>query len=512
MNETQLKREITLHKHLAKHQNIIYLIASGEDVSWTWIAMELADGGDLFDKIEPDVGVGEDIAHFYFFQLMNAVSYMHTKGIAHRDLKPENILLSATGDLKLADFGLAALFEKDGHTRLCNTVCGSPPYIAPEVVRGRRSKRPDLLDEGYAPNICDIWSCGVVLFVLLVGNTPWDEPTMRSEEFREYVETRGNTTDELWQQLPPAMVDLLLGMLTLEPSARYTIHDIQNHPWFRRSNKYLSPSGRSANPVGLAAEMLSQLRIDFSKPPTQSQRGLSQDSDAMDIDSSPVRSRANPENINVITAMQPITPFTDAPFDWDETPQVTRKDSKSELRTEVKPAEGYEGPTYQTDPTAVPVFSDLPDSTQEAVSQDPVMSQFSSQKRSQEDYITLTQAARQFRDVLPPSTLARFLSPLSISTLIPLVVDALQRLGIPSAPIGDESIWERDGTASVRVKMADGRRQSLSGHVVVERISLNGAWTSEVRFIKASGDPLEWRRFFRNVVVFLGERVVMRPS
>ena len=187
--------EITLHRYLGKHQNIIHCVGSGEDAVWTWIAMELAEGGDLFDKIEADEGVGEDVAHFYFTQLIGAVSYMHSKGVAHRDIKPENVLLSAEGDLKLADFGLAALFYRNGKARLCNTVCGSPPYIAPEIISGRRSRRLDVLDTGYAANVSDIWSCGVVLFVLLVGNTPWDEPTRCSDEFREYVDTGGRTTD-----------------------------------------------------------------------------------------------------------------------------------------------------------------------------------------------------------------------------------------------------------------------------------------------------------------------------
>jgi serine/threonine-protein kinase Chk1 len=306
--------EIVLHSHLKKHPNIIHCLGSGEDTLWTWIAMELAEGGDLFDKIEADEGVGEDIAHFYFSQLVSAVGYMHSLGIAHRDIKPENVLLSAEGDLKLSDFGLAALFKKDGQLRTCNTVCGSPPYIAPEIVSGRRSKRADMLDVGYAANICDIWSCGVVLFVLLVGNTPWDEPTMRSEEFKEYVETGGHTTDELWEQLPAEIVSLLRGMLKLDPAERFTLDEVRTHPWFTRKNPYLSASGRSANPVGLATQMLSQLHIDFNREPSLSQRGFSQDEDAMDIDSSPRRSShstvSDHHDLHRTTAYQPRSPPT----------------------------------------------------------------------------------------------------------------------------------------------------------------------------------------------------------
>lgn len=106
--------EVTVHKHIGDHRNIISFFHTGEDPTWRWIAMELAEGGDLFDKIEADEGVGEDIAHLYFTQLISAVSYMHSKGVGHRDIKPENVLLSADGNLKIADFGLATVFEYNG--------------------------------------------------------------------------------------------------------------------------------------------------------------------------------------------------------------------------------------------------------------------------------------------------------------------------------------------------------------------------------------------------------------
>ncbi|KAF2266636.1 serine/threonine-protein kinase-like protein chk1 [Lojkania enalia] len=499
-----LKMEVTLHSYLGKHQNIIHCLGSGEDKMWTWIAMELADGGDLFDKIEADEGVGEDIAHLYFTQLVSAVSFMHSKGIAHRDLKPENVLLSAEGDLKLADFGLAALFKKDGKLRLCNTVCGSPPYIAPEIVSGRRSKRADVLDVGYAANVCDIWSCGVVLFVLLVGNTPWDEPTMRSEEFKEYVDTDGRTTDELWQRIPPEITSLLRGMLKLDPSTRFTLDEIRTHPWFTRPNPYLSPSGKNANPIGLATQMLSQLRIDFSQDPTASQRSPSQDLDAMDIDSVPRRSSAGayPANINLLSSTQPETPVADTPFDWERPPRLGNYDGVSASQPN---SHHQRQPLQQT-----PYLSQFPSSTQDLLSQDPSLTQFTPNPSVP---LTLTQAARQFKDVLPSYSLARFLSPLSISLLIPLIAESLHRLGVPAAPFNEEQItqWERDGEASVRVKLADGRRQGLNGHVVVERVGFGGETMCEVRFVKASGDPLEWRRFFKRVVVCMGD-VVLRPT
>ena len=504
----QIKMEIVLHQHLGKHHNIIHCLGSGEDPLWTWIAMELADGGDLFDKIEADEGVGQDIAHFYFSQLISAVGYMHSKGIAHRDIKPENVLLSAEGDLKLSDFGLAALFKKDGNLRMCNTVCGSPPYIAPEIVSGLRSKREDVLDSGYYANVSDVWSCGIVLFVLLVGNTPWDEPTNRSLEFKEYVDTEGHTTDELWQTLPPDIVSLLRGMLKLDPASRFTLDEIRTHPWFTRKNPYLSSSGRSANPVGLATKMLSQLRINFARGLTHSQRGFSQDPDAMDIDTSPRRSSANPANaIHMLSSTQPETSVTETPFDWERPPRLASHDGLSASQ----PVGKDQRPVYTSQPlTSNPLVSQLPSSTQDMLSQDPSMTQFTPTPSVP---LTLTQAARKFADVLPSYSLARFISPHSLSLLIPLLLEALHRLGVPPPSFSQQQIrqCERDGSASIRVKMADGRRQGLNGHMVIENAVYDGIGYSEVRFVKASGDPLEWRRFFKNVVICVGD-VVLRPG
>ncbi|KAF2872492.1 serine/threonine-protein kinase Chk1 [Massariosphaeria phaeospora] len=507
LTSKQLQMEITLHQHLGRHQNIIQCLGSGEDTLWHWIAMELADGGDLFDKIEADEGVGEDIAHFYFTQMINAVGYMHSRGIAHRDLKPENILLSGEGDLKLADFGLAALFKKDGKLRLCNTVCGSPPYIAPEIVSGRRSQRQDILDVGYEANICDVWSCGVVLFVLLVGNTPWDEPTMRSEEYKEYVETAGHTTDELWQTLPPEIISLLRGMLKLDPAARFGLDEVRTHPWFTRKNPYLTSAGRLANPVGMATQMLSSLRIDFSRDPTQSsQRGPSQDENAMDIDSAPRRSRANPENINPLSSTQPETPTADMPFDWERPACLPSHDGVSLSQ----PAAAHHRTHTQSQRVSgTPFLSQLPPGTQDALSQDPSMTQFTPTPSVP---LSLTQVARKFKDVVPSYSLARFISPMDISLLVPLLAEALHKLGVPIPAYSDDQIedWDTAGEASIRVKMADGRRQGLNGHIVIERVYYDGPM-SDVRFVKASGDPLEWRRFFKNVVLCVAD-VVLRPG
>jgi serine/threonine-protein kinase CHEK1 len=464
--------EILLHKHLGKHRNIIEFLSSGESPAYAWIAMELASGGDLFDKIEADVGIGEDIAHFYFTQLMSAISYMHSKGVAHRDIKPENMLLSKDGDLKIADFGLAALFKKGDEARLCNTVCGSPPYIAPEIVAGKRSKRSDILEVGYVANMADIWSCGVVLFVLLVGNTPWDEPTLRSYEFKEYVETNGRTSDELWHRIPQEIQSLLRGMLALNPQERFTLDEVRTHPWFTRRNPHLSSAGTAANPINLATLMLESLRIDFSQP-TPSQRQRQVNADAMDIDTD-LR----------LPATQPETPIADMPFDWERPPRLALHDGVSASQ-----------PVRSRASTQQPrVSHGLLDQLQEDVT----LSQFTPNPSVP---LSLTQVARKFGDIVPSHSLTRFLSPLPLDLLVSTVAEALHRLGIPAAPDSDG----RD-QAYIRVKTVDGRQQGLNGTVVLER------WNEEVcevRFVKAKGDPLEWRRFFKRMCALCKDAVLV---
>jgi serine/threonine-protein kinase Chk1 len=144
------------------------------------------------------------------------------------------------------------------------------------------------------------------------------------------------------------------------------------------------------------------------------------------------------------------------------------------------------------------------------LSQDPSMTQFSSTPGVP---LTFTQAARKFADILPSYSLARFISPHNLGFLLPLLLTALHRLGVPSQSFTEAQIEEAEkvGTATIRVKMADGRRQRLNGHIVIEKAVYDGSAYWEVRFVKASGDPLEWRRFFKNMVLCVGD-VVLRPN
>jgi serine/threonine-protein kinase Chk1 len=469
--------EVSLHSHIGQHPNIIEWFATGEDNVWRWIAMEFADGGDLFDKIEADVGVPEDIAHLYFHQLIGGVSFMHSKGVAHRDLKPENILLADTGDLKIADFGMATMFEYKGQRKTSGTMCGSPPYIAPEVLTCAK-KSPTGHKYTYAPELVDIWSCGVILFVLLVGNTPWDEPTPGSWEFQEYIKTAGRSSDALWERIPPTALSLLRGMMSVDTTKRFSFTQIRQHPWYTRRNPLLTAEGTVTDQLNLATQMLSNLRIDLSKPVPASQ------GQAMDIDV-PVGTGGG--WTSKLPSTQPETPITDALFDWE------RPTDRSSLLTSTQPT-ARPGILSATQPLPHHHHNHAPAAT---LSDEPFMSQFSSTPGVP---LSLTQHARRFRDIVPSYSLTRFFSATPPQLLVQMLADTLHALNVPVAT--SHAAGGGDHIATLKVRTTDGRRQGLHGEILVDKMVLaGGEQLLEVRFVKVKGDPLEWRRFFKRVAV-----------
>lgn len=463
--------EATVHKHIGGHNNIISFFGTGEDDVWRWIAMELAEGGDLFDKIEADEGVSEDIAHAYFSQLISAVGYMHSKGVGHRDIKPENMLLTADGNLKIADFGLAALFEYKGATKLSTTFCGSPPYIAPEVI-SRSSRGENSKGAGYRPDVVDIWSCGIVLFVLLAGNTPWDSPTDTSAEFDEYVRTNARTSDELWHELPTATLSLLRGMLNIDPASRFSLEDVRRHPWYTRRNKYLASDGRLRDPINLATSMFESLHIDLSQTPVSQ---APNSTDNMDLD----------EDAHRLPSTQPELARGDMLVDWDM-PHLADSFSSTQPTGRGRP--------FVVDDTM------LADSLED----EPSMSQFSSHPAVP---LSRTQNAQRFRDIVPPHSMTRFFSTWELKLLVPLVCEALHRLGVPVPAV--PTVAPGDTGAMVRVLTSDTRKCMLQGKILIECVA-EGLF--EIEFLKVKGDPLEWRRFFKKVVVLCKDAVYKPDS
>ncbi|XP_040383679.1 CBL-interacting protein kinase 16 [Oryza brachyantha] len=213
----QLRREISVMR-MVRHPNVVAIREVLASRARVFVVMEYARGGELFAKVARG-RVTEDHARRYFQQLVAAVGYCHSRGVAHRDLKPENLLLDEEGRLKVTDFGLAALPEQLRQDGLLHTQCGTPAYVAPEVLRKR----------GYDGARADLWSCGVVLYVLLCGFLPFQHDSyakMYQKIFKaEY-------------QVPPWVSGdarrLIARLLVVDPAKRISIGEIMRTPWFRK--------------------------------------------------------------------------------------------------------------------------------------------------------------------------------------------------------------------------------------------------------------------------------------
>ncbi|KAL9313804.1 hypothetical protein ACSQ67_019256 [Phaseolus vulgaris] len=179
---------------IIKHKMVDQVLASRTKI---YIILEFITGGELFDKIIHHGRLSEADSRRYFQQLIDGVDYCHSKGVYHRDLKPENLLLDSLGNIKISDFGLSALPEQG--VSILRTTCGTPNYVAPEV----------LSHKGYNGAVADVWSCGVILYVLLAGYLPFDELDLTTL----YISF-------------PCFHALL---------QRMTIEQIRNDEWFQRS-------------------------------------------------------------------------------------------------------------------------------------------------------------------------------------------------------------------------------------------------------------------------------------
>ncbi|KAK6129783.1 hypothetical protein DH2020_036490 [Rehmannia glutinosa] len=217
----QIKREISIMR-LVRHPNIVELKEVMATRSKIFVVMEYVRGGALFSKVARGGRLKEDAARKYFQQLISAVDFCHSRGVFHRDLKPENLLLDENGDLKISDFGLSALYENLSNDGLFHTQCGTPAYIAPEVLRMK----------GYDGAKADIWSCGVVLYVLLAGFLPFQDENliaMCKKIFRaEY---------EFPQWFSNESKRLISKLLISNPGKRISIPGIMRVAWFRKGFK-----------------------------------------------------------------------------------------------------------------------------------------------------------------------------------------------------------------------------------------------------------------------------------
>ena len=176
--------------------------------------MEYASGGELFDYIVANTKLKEEEACKFIQQIISGVEYIHELNIVHRDLKPENLLLDHNNNIKIVDFGLSNTY---GYGELLKTACGSPCYAAPEMIAGKK----------YAGSKVDIWSCGVIMFALVCGFLPFEDPDT-SKLYKKILSGEFKIPSFLSKDA----CHLIRKILNTEPAERFTIEDIKSHVWF----------------------------------------------------------------------------------------------------------------------------------------------------------------------------------------------------------------------------------------------------------------------------------------
>ena len=220
------KVEIDILK-IAQHPNIIKLYDVFENENYIYIIMEYCSGGDLLSYFEhyeyelPEAKVCE-IIH----KLSMAIYYLHSYGIVHRDLKPENILmtdLTSNADIRLLDFGLSKIV---GNDEKCTEPYGTLSFVAPEVLQGKP----------YDKSV-DLWSIGIITFLLLCGYMPFDDKHSEREIARQTIQDPVPYENKIWSKLSPEAKTFVDGLLQKKPEKRYTIKEVLEHPWIKKMDK-----------------------------------------------------------------------------------------------------------------------------------------------------------------------------------------------------------------------------------------------------------------------------------
>ncbi|XP_059204113.1 serine/threonine-protein kinase BRSK2-like isoform X2 [Centropristis striata] len=209
----KVEREIAILK-LIEHPHVLKLHDVYENKKYLYLVLEHVSGGELFDYLVKKGRLTPKEARKFFRQIISALDFCHSHSICHRDLKPENLLLDEKNNIRIADFGMASLQVGDS---LLETSCGSPHYACPEVIRG----------EKYDGRKADAWSCGVILFALLVGALPFDDDNLRN-----LLEKVKLGVFHMPHFIPPDCQNLLRGMIEVDAGKRLTLEQIQKHNWY----------------------------------------------------------------------------------------------------------------------------------------------------------------------------------------------------------------------------------------------------------------------------------------
>ncbi|KAH9526875.1 calcium/calmodulin-dependent protein kinase I isoform X1 [Dermatophagoides farinae] len=240
--EDSLDNEIKVLRKL-KHKNIVQLVETFEDRNKVYLVMELVTGGELFDRIVEKGSYTEKDASLLIKQILEAVDYMHSQGVVHRDLKPENLLYysqSEDSKIMISDFGLSKM-EESG---VMATACGTPGYVAPEV----------LAQKPYGKSV-DVWSIGVIAYILLCGYPPfYDEND--ANLFAQILKGDFEFDSPYWDDISDSAKDFIRHLICVDVSKRFTCKDALLHPWI---------SGNTASEINIHSSVSEQLKKNFAK-------------------------------------------------------------------------------------------------------------------------------------------------------------------------------------------------------------------------------------------------------
>ncbi|SCV04312.1 LANO_0G09428g1_1 [Lachancea nothofagi CBS 11611] len=263
--KTKQFREETKILMSIQHRNIVKLIDRFvEPVSkaqiQTYLVLEKVSDGELFDRIVRKTKLRQEETNAIFTQILNGLRYLHAKNIIHRDIKPENILLSIRKrqhteeqqrgpwdddeidiTIKIADFGLAKFI---GEMQFTNTLCGTPSYVAPEVLK----------KTGYTSKV-DLWSAGVLLYVCLCGFPPFSEQLSPPSMKEQILQGKVAFYSPYWDNVDDSCLHLISNLLVVNPAFRYDVQQTMNHPWFS-DNSYLARS-----PALMSRQAIDESRI-----------------------------------------------------------------------------------------------------------------------------------------------------------------------------------------------------------------------------------------------------------
>lgn len=218
----RVAREVHILK-LIRHPHIVQLYEIIETRRQLYLIMEYASGGELFDYIVARGRVPEPEACRFFHQIIAGLEKVHAMNIVHRDLKPENLLLDEHNNIKIVDFGLSNVFRQG---QLLKTACGSPCYAAPEMIAGH----------SYVPHLCDLWSCGVILFAMVCGYLPFEDQNT-SALYKKILSADYKTP----KFISESVRDLIARLLTTDPSRRFQVPDVRAHAWYRQIPEASTP-------------------------------------------------------------------------------------------------------------------------------------------------------------------------------------------------------------------------------------------------------------------------------